>query len=168
MLSGDYESRGEEEKWEAKCSLLKFVAVRLPFSSDHMGYLHFFQFFVLSTNATITQSIEDQKKTYTKMNNCSINFNGSNMYDLWVIKHVRVNLVIRDGTSVTAMMCKICHPSSQVIHLRRGPEQKTDYLWGTTTCVVVVDGHQKSHATPASSSGWEYLAVTDVIHSAVM
>ena len=59
--------------------------MRLPFSTDHVGYLHFFQFFVLSTNATITQSIEDQKKTYTKMNNYSINFNGSNMYDLWVI-----------------------------------------------------------------------------------
>lgn len=86
ILSGEYESHDEEEKWEAKRSLLKFVAVRLPFSSDYMGYLHFFQLFVLSTIATITQSIEDQKKTYTKMNNYSINFNGSNMYDLWVIK----------------------------------------------------------------------------------
>jgi hypothetical protein len=46
-----------------KRSLLEFVTVRLPFSSDHVGYLHFFQFFVLSTNATITQSIEDQMKT---------------------------------------------------------------------------------------------------------
>jgi len=54
MLSGEYESHGEEEKWEAKRSLLKFVTVRLPFSSDDMGYLHFFQFFVLSTIATIT------------------------------------------------------------------------------------------------------------------
>lgn len=85
MLSGEYESHGEEQKWKAKRSLLEFVTVRLPFSTDHVGYLHFFQFFVLSTNATITQSIEDQKKTYTKMNNYSINFNGSNMYDLWVI-----------------------------------------------------------------------------------
>ena len=80
---------------------------------------------------------------------------------------MRVNLVIRDGTSVTAMMWKICHPSSQVVHLRRGLEQRTDYLWGTTTCVVVVDGRQEIHATPASSSGWEYLAITDV-HSAAM
>lgn len=54
MLSGECESHDEEEKWEAKRSLLKFVAVRLPFSSDYMGYLHFFQFFVLSTIATIT------------------------------------------------------------------------------------------------------------------
>ena len=79
-----------------------------------------------------------------------------------------LNLVIRDGTSLTAVMWKICYPSSQVIHLRCGLEQKTDYLWGTTTCVVVVDGQQESHETPASSWGWEYLAITDVIHSAAM
>lgn len=80
---------------------------------------------------------------------------------------MRVNLVIRDGTSVTVMMWKICHSSSQVVHLRRELEQKTDYLWGTTICVVVVDGQQEIHATPASSSGWEYLAMTDV-NSAAM
>jgi len=67
-----------------KRSLLELFTVCLPFSSDHVGYLHSFQFFVLSTNATITQSIEDQMKTYRKMNNCSINFNGRNMYDLWL------------------------------------------------------------------------------------
>jgi len=39
-----------------------------------------------------------------------------------------VNLVIRDGTSVAAMMWKICHPSSQVKHLRPGLEQKTVYM----------------------------------------
>jgi hypothetical protein len=132
---------------------------------------------VLPTNATITQSMEGQKKT-DMMNNCSINCNSSNTYDLWmikcikdhkkcIVKHVKVNLVIRDGTSVTAMMWKICHPSSQVIHLQCGLEQKTVYLWGTTTCVAVVDRQQESHVMPASSSGWEYLAII-VIHSAAM
>jgi len=80
---------------------------------------------------------------------------------------VRVNLVNRDGTSVTALMWKICLPSSQVVRLRRGLERKVDYLWGTTTCVVVVDEQQETHATSASSSGWEYLTITDV-HSAAI
>jgi len=85
MLSWEYKSHGEERKWGAKRSLLKSVTVRLPFSSDHVVYLHFFKFFVLPTNATITQSIEDQKKTDTMMNNYSINCNDSNTFDLWVI-----------------------------------------------------------------------------------
>jgi hypothetical protein len=85
MLSGEYKSHGEERKWGAKRSLLKSVTVRLPFSSDHVVYLHFFKFFVLPTNATITQSIEDQKKTDTMMNNYSINCNDSNTDDRWVI-----------------------------------------------------------------------------------
>jgi hypothetical protein len=128
MLSGKYESYGEEQKWVAKRSLLEFVTVRLPFSTDHVGYSHFFLLYAVYKRHDNT--IEDQKKTHTKMNNCNINFNGSNMYDLWVInnyvvKHVRVNLVIRDGKSVTTLMWKICYPSSHVIHLRCGLEQKT-------------------------------------------
>jgi hypothetical protein len=85
MLSGKYESHGEEQKWEAKRSLLEFVTVRLPFSTDHVGYLHFF--LLCAVYIRHDNTIEDQKKTYTKMNNCRINFNGSNMYDLWVINY---------------------------------------------------------------------------------
>jgi hypothetical protein len=65
------------------------ITVRLPVGSDHVLYLRLFQSFLfyLQTSRWNTQSKKKQKKKNdTTMNNRSKNLNGSNMYDLWVIK----------------------------------------------------------------------------------
>jgi len=66
-LPREYGSHGEEQNWEAACSLQNTtVTVCTPFSSDRVVYLHLFKclfFFVLHKNTTMIHPIEEQKMT---------------------------------------------------------------------------------------------------------
>ena len=84
-LPGEYNSQGSEKSWEPE---LRQSPCALRICSHHGVYLHLFVLFlVLPTNATITRTIEEEKND-TKTNNRSSNLNGSNVYDLCLIKRL--------------------------------------------------------------------------------
>jgi hypothetical protein len=82
MLLGEYKFHSEEKngKLHAHCKLPMQITVHSPFSSVHVVYLHLFFY------STYKWDVTNKQKTDTTMKNRSINPNGINMYDLWVIK----------------------------------------------------------------------------------
>jgi len=83
-----------------------FAVSHFPFNA-HWLTAFICLFVGLPTKCTLTHKIEELKISDKRINNCSSNLYGSYMCDLRVISNLVVkpftgNLVIHDGTSVTA------------------------------------------------------------------